>query len=153
MKSLESRIVDQIKDAKNSGKTVLLPEVRRFDEIFSDASLNEDYKSGTIHSWKVDELLPYGKINKGTGVATVQSFCGVYTLDRKYKHLRIVPNEKTIQLIEANMLLGDGYNINFQINVRDNKCAWKGTALVSAHYNMICGSRWFAVIDASTIPR
>lgn len=148
MDNLEKRIRKEIKNAHHP---ILLPTVRKFDEIFSESNpvqIGESIRPGCAHMWKVNELLPHGKVSEGTGIATLSSYCAVYCSSKNYNNLYIKLNEDIINIISQNMLLMDGYTINFQINVRDDN----KTALISAHYNMICGSRWFAIIDASTIP-
>lgn len=154
MASLESRIKKEILGAKDMGYAILFPDARKFEDIFQSATPvrpGESFRSSIVHTWTVDELFWDGKVRKDTGRAELDSFCSVWcSPEQSYNHLSIVPKPEIIQMIGSQMLLCDQYRINFQINIRDEK---KGTALVSAHYNMICGSRWFAIIDASTIPK
>lgn len=127
---------------------ILFPEIKSFSEMFESATLIKSldgYESTNVHTFQVDEILRSGRIRKGTGRAHISSFC-VVTVPNP-RHLDVVPNEKIVEAIRAHMLLCDQYVINFHITVRDD-----GTALVTAKYNMILGSRWFALIDANTIP-
>lgn len=153
MLEIEKQIRDEIRAAKKMKCPVLFPGITDFNKLFASAVVvrpGESIKSRDVHTWKVNELLPGGKVRKGTGRADLDSFCAVYCSTGDYAHLHVVPHPEIIQAIGTNMMLSDQYRINFQINVRDPSA---GTALVTAHYNMICGSRWFAIIDASTIPR
>lgn len=141
-------------NVKDSSKQILMPKARKFDDLFVSATVVTDLSAraqtsiATSKVWHVDELInrsPF--VRKGTGRAGLCTFCSVRGADGKHRYLDVTPKPEIFDLVEQHMMLGDGYYINFEIIAYDD-----GTALVTAHYNVITGSRWFAFIDASTIP-
>lgn len=152
---IESKIQVGIARASLYQKAIMMPDVRKFEEIFATHTVIPElgsYKSKAAHTWKVLELLPDGKSRPNSGIAELSSFCpcdlaqSVHT-ERGWKYFDITATPQTIKTIFDNMLLVDQYVINIGISERDD-----GTALVFANYNMISGSRWLAIIDSSTIP-
>lgn len=129
---------------------VLFPNYTKFSDLFDDYKVIEDlgqYKSRSVHTIVVDELLNYGKVRPSMGRASINSFCSVRGRTQSAS-LDVVPNADVIAAVCKNMFLGDQYVINFNITIRSDK-----VALVSAHYNMITGSRWFAFITTDSIPK
>ena len=135
-----------------------MPHVRKFSDIFDRSEVVTREKlmkvisgqpSTFVREWNVDELLPSGRTRTGTGRAQLLTFCSVRNnTQNKSWNLDVFPKPEVVELVEKNMMLGDGYRINFEIIIRDG-----GVALVCAHYNMISGSRWFGYIDGETIPK
>ncbi len=137
------------KDIEASERPVHFDHFRHFSDLFESGTIVEDlssYKSTDVHVWKVDELLKGGKVRKGTGQATLSSFCAVNGIG-EHACLDVRPRQAVIDMIGEKMMLCDQYVINFEVVVRDN-----GTALVTAHYNLISGSRWLALIHSDTVP-
>jgi hypothetical protein len=142
---------------KHSHQKVLMPYVRKFSDIFerseviTSEQLSHRVSSKTpstfAREWHVDELLPRGKIRKGTGRAQLLTFCSVRSASKSW-NLDVFPKPEVIELVEKNMMLVDDYRINFEIIIRES-----GVALVCAHYNMISGSRWFGYVDGETVPK
>jgi hypothetical protein len=139
--TIEEEIAAQIEHASNP---VLLPDVRRLDELFERVEVLRDlhrYNSRDAKSWEVDD---YRRGRRYRGRAVVSTFCSVrgttFSLD-------VTPRAEVLALVERHMLLADGYVINFEVTIRSGG----RTALVAAHYNKISGGRWFAIIDADQI--
>jgi hypothetical protein len=61
--------------------------------------------------------------------------------------LYVRPTDEVLDWIKANMLPLSRDTIGFEIVVRDEH-----EALIIAHNNLIIGSRWLALIDATTLP-
>jgi hypothetical protein len=154
---MEQQIVERIAHAKSMGKIILMPGARKFEDVFATAAVvtSEDLgrriqqPTRLSKEWAVDEFLPHGRIRKGTGLAGLCTFCSVRSTKgrRSGLYFDVTVRPEVLELIENHMMLGDGYRINFEIVAYDDN-----TALVCAHYNMISGDRWFAYIDADTIP-
>lgn len=137
------------KDIESSGRPIHFPHFRHFSDLFESATVVEDlsgHRSTDVHVWKVGELLKGGKVRKGTGRASLSSFCSVSGVG-EHACLDVRPRQAVTDMIGEKMMLGDQYVINLEIIVREG-----GTALVTAHYNLISGSRWLAIIHADTIP-
>jgi hypothetical protein len=135
---LEMEIQMGLTRAAEMGKTVLFPEKRRFTELFSSGRVITNlavYHSHEVFSWELDE----------GGEVHIISYCGVDSPTVRIT-LDVQPREEIAEAIHSNMIMSRGYRISFEINARE------GTALVSAKYDRILGSRWLAFIDSSTIP-
>lgn len=142
MEAIEQEIRDQVEGA---AQKVLLPQVRRLDELFERIDVVTDlhgYTSGRAKEWSFEEKDIGGRTVKAE--AWLSTFCSVrgtpFNLD-------VQPTPETVKLVERTMMICGGYVINFGITVR----AGGECALVEAHYNMISGSRWFAIVDADHI--
>jgi hypothetical protein len=141
---------DKIKAALEAARTnphqrLLWPEATSFGELFKEARRIDDlskYKSTEAHVFDVGD--PYREGIRGK--AAISSFCSVRGRGDRWSY-DLKPTEKTVELVRENMLLMPDYRISFEINVYKD-----GTALVSAQYDQICGSRWFTFIDRSTLP-
>lgn len=147
MSEMEKKILEGLEVAKSYGQPVAFPEARVWRDVFESETIItslQGYKSKHVKEWKCDELLRHGGVSKGTGRAYLMSFTSGYSGNTWFD---TVPTQKTIDYIGFKMLLCDQYRINILYTVRDN-----GTALIYAQYNQISGSRWLAIIDASTIP-
>lgn len=128
---------------------ILFKTYRTFSTLFESSTPVEDYSRDAptvVHTWKVDELLPSGKVRRGAGRAELSSFCTVSDGGNRYS-LNVVPRKAVIDMIGENMMLGDQYRIAFEVIVRVG-----GSALVTAHYNLISGSRWLAIVHSDTVP-
>jgi hypothetical protein len=128
---------------------ILFKHYRTFSDLFETATVVEDlwyYKSTDVHTWPLDEHLPGGRVRKGAGQATLNSFCSVRGAHNTV-FLDVRPRKAVVDMIGERMMLSDQYRINFGIVCREG-----GSALVTAHYNLISGSRWLALIHADTIP-
>ncbi len=126
---------------------ILWPEAESFRDLFYDVREVENlgpYRSTDSHAFSLREVRGQ---RRRAGRAAVSSFCPVESGGRRTRYLDLKPHGRTIELIEENMILLPGYKISFKVNV------WSGgLALVSADYDKILGSRWFALVDASTVP-
>ncbi len=142
---------DKIKAAleaarENPHQRLLWPEATSFRELFYDIRKVEDlskYKSTDAHAFDVPD--PYRKGRRGR--VTISSFISCKGWGDR-RHYDAKPHGRTIELVQENMLLVPGYRISFEVNAYKD-----GTALVSAQYDQICGSRWFTFVDSSTLPR
>lgn len=146
---MEAKILEGQEVAKSFGQSIAFPEARVWRDVIVSETVVTDlrnYKSKHVKEWACDEFLRNGRIRKGTGRAYLESFMTGHHARRG--SFDIVPTQQTIDYIAFKMMLSDQYRINLLYTVRDN-----GTALIYAQYNQISGSRWIAIIDASTIPR
>lgn len=124
------------------GHRLLFPHVRKLSELFVRVEPIEDlarFSSRAVHTWEVKDHW-----GRPAGRALLSSFCSV---SHPRPSLNVTPKLEVIEKLGRNMLLVDGYVLNFEIVVRGD-----GTALVLCKYNRILGSRWLAIIPASEIP-
>lgn len=148
-RATEREALQGVEHAEALGHSVLFPSYRAFSDLFESATVVTDfssYKSSDVKTWKVDEFLRGGRVREGIGRAKLSSYCAVRG-SKDHVGLDVRPSQAVIDMIGEKMMLGDQYVINFEIIVRKG-----GTALVTAHYNMISGSRWLAIVHADTIP-
>lgn len=124
------------------GHRLLFPEVRKLSELFLRVERVEDlmrFSSRVVHTWQVND-----HNGRPAGEARLSSFCSV---SHPRPSLNVTPRPEVIEKLGRNMLLVDGYVLNFEIVVRAD-----GTALVLCKYNCILGSRWLAIVPASEVP-
>jgi len=114
---------DTIKsEIDNAVRPVLLPEVRRLDELFEEVRPVED-----VMRHKRPEGFAY---------------CGVGS--PYHRSLDVKPRPELAEMLDGMML--DGLPFSYKIVVRSS-----GTALVMAEYTQIIGSRWLAIVDAAQV--
>lgn len=106
-------------------RSVAFPDIRTFAELFP--VLTDERQA---HKWEKSEVSNWIQIKDRDG----------------YRHAYAVLPQWLIDWVQANMLPVDYDSIYFTINARDDV-----TALVTAQYNQIIGSRWLALIDANSI--
>jgi hypothetical protein len=106
----------------NAAHPVMLPEVRRLDELFEEVRPVEDV---------LRHRRPEGF-----------SYCGVG--GPYHRSLDVRPRPELAEMLDGTML--DGLPFSYKIVVRSS-----GTALVMAEYVQIIGSRWLAVVDAAQV--
>lgn len=131
---IEQEIQGGLQSARELGKEVLFPLARRFDELFSSA-VPASMEPGSRRARVVHR---FGE------AAQVLSHCSV-TEPENRRTLDVQPMPGVLIAIEKSMISSD-YRIDFEVVFRDN-----GTALVLARYDRILGSRWIAIVDASTV--
>ncbi len=129
---------------------IAFPEIKTFSELFPEAQ-NHDVSGGkmcpALHEYETDEVEYTGKSRREfKGRCVLSSSCSVRRPDA-WQFLQVKPRDGMVEWIEKNMLLLDCDTISFEVVVRDD-----GTALLLAHYSQIIGSRWLALVDASTLP-
>ena len=115
---METRIQSEIDGAAHP---VVLPEVRRLDELFEEVRPIEDV---------LRHKRPAGF-----------SYCGVRNPPRS---LDVKPRPELAEMLDEMML--DGLPFSYRITVRES-----GTALITAEYTQIIGSRWLAIVDAAQV--
>ncbi len=145
----ETAILDGVRSADCQGRPIIFQAYRTFSTLFESATLLDTlsgYKSTAVHTWKVDEQLNDGRVRSGTGDAVLDSFCSVSGV-KGHLWFDVRPRKAVIDAIGSRMMLCDRYRINFEVVVRNDD-----TALVTAKYNLISGSRWLALIHSDTIP-
>lgn len=117
--------------------TVAFPDVKRFDQLFTGAG------PWAGPSKPAPRLMRFrGWAGKGW------SEVSGYVHDRDGNSLSVTGVSLELRnYLETTILHVPNDSIYFELIRRDD-----GTALVTAQYNVIIGSRWLAVIDAATIP-
>lgn len=104
-----------------ASKSVELPEVRRLDELFEEIRPIEDV---------LDHKRPVGF-----------SYCGV---SPQHRSLDVKPRPELAEMLDGMML--DDLPFSYKIIIRKS-----GTALITAEYTQILGSRWLAIVDAAQV--
>ena len=138
MNTIEQEIRSQI---ENAAHRVVMPEVRRLDELFESISVVEDVGA---YCKAAVPAVHKGSLTPGDGVCEMAGFVSV----RGAEHgLHVVPRPEVLESISREMLMSDGYRINFGITIRaGGRCA-----LVEAHHSRIISSRWYAIVDADQV--
>jgi hypothetical protein len=114
------------------GHTIAFKEATSFADIFETAV---PYVKGSANDQR--------RSIKGK---TVSSYCTV-SGGEQYRSFSVKPQQRVMDYIGENMLDIAYDSIYFTVTIRDD-----GSALLAAQYNQIIGSRWLAIVDASTIP-
>lgn len=131
------------------GRDIHFPDITTFDELFPKVGERNKQDRGkrlkTFH-FESGSFLGNGKREMvHQVVSTGISFSGN---DEPYRYTHIIEiNPAILECIEERMIRVDYDSISFQVTTWDD-----GRAIVSAHYSQIIGSRYLAIIDASTIP-
>lgn len=119
-------------------KPLAFPEIRSFHELFEAAEpwdKNSEKRMG---------LIPASSSSHGRRRETL--YIGPYLTLGGGRSMAVRPTQMVIDWIKNNMLTMDD-RLFFEIVDRG-----EGDALVIVSHNKIIGSRWLAMIDASTIP-
>jgi hypothetical protein len=106
-------------------RPVAFPDIRTFAELFPIMTTERQ-----AHPWDSAEVSNWIQVRSPDG----------------YAHGYAVLPQWLIDWIQENMLAVPHDSIYFQVIVRDDV-----SALVTAQYNQIIGSRWLALIDANSV--
>lgn len=124
-------------------KPLVFPEAKSFDDIFE--SFEEYDPSPGVMSPIVASFPCEPVMGKAEPPLVVSSHCSVDG-GKSYRCLRVQPKSEVLGWIADNMLrIGD--QLSFKVVKRDD-----GTALIVVTHSCIIGSRWLALVDASTVP-
>lgn len=84
--------------------------------------------------------------NHHTSGNVITNYCMVS--GKEYRSFHVRPKQEVIEYVRNNMIPVYYDHIYFQVVVRNDN-----TALITASYNQIIGSRWLALVDADTVPK
>jgi hypothetical protein len=131
------------------GREIHFPDITTFDELFPCVGeRNKQELENVLRRFEFESGSFLGNGKRKMVHQVVGSGLSISGNKEPYRYTHIVEiNPALLDCIEEYMIRVDYDSISFQINVWDD-----GRALVCAHYSQILGSRYLAVIDASTIP-
>lgn len=116
-------------------KEVYFPEIKSFKELFNDYQFKH-----------INTKAQYQDLGGGCHCSTHLSIMNTHTQPH-FLYVELKPEIFKPVIETMYKIYNDNDHISLEAVVRDD-----GTALIIVSYNQIIGSRWIAVIDASTIP-
>ena len=128
------------KVTQSFGKPILLPEAKRFSDLFEDSFIAWEQNVKV----RYNDVRIHGQVVEGH---MVTPYCVVSGMDEHYS-LYVKARESLIKAIEDNTIALENDYMYFEIVVYKDG----SPALVICKYGKIIGDRWLARIDANTIP-
>jgi hypothetical protein len=126
-------IAESVEQSHESGRRIILPEARRFSDVFSSVTPRPTGESALdLKVFRSDE-------SKSTMVIKDTLFCD-------HCPFRIVPKRGLLDKIDLIFIEWD--SLYWELIQRSN-----GTTLVTLKYNKIIGSRYIAIIRTDSLPK
>ena len=123
-------------------KELAFPEAKSLSDLFESTEVRKPSESSEkIKIWKGED--PHDP----QAETYLTSYCQVRRANGGFDFLHVKPRERVVEYIDNNLIKVAYDSIHFEIVVYDD-----GTALVLVKYSQIIGSRWLAMVDASTVP-
>lgn len=138
---------DHLIEGVYSGKPLLFPTAKSFDDLFSDAKVSR-HKGTPPRGWAKPWAQDDGNLVTGERsleLYTIGPHCSIRS-KAGYGGLWVNARPHVVNAIKNNMI--EAGSVSFQIIQRTPG----DEALIVAQYEQISGSRWLAIVPWTTVP-